>query len=571
MASGWRQVNGPRRATARRLTGCYVRVALLSIVLLAGLASGDDPFPSALLDTSGLYTRVTDPELPEASIEFVARDGNSLTAFTYRATGFDQATGPVVFVMHGSGRTAEAYLKRFKPIAERHGALAVAPEFPEDLYGPGSSPYTLGVGTNGQPGSDAYDPSEWRNPDDYVYSEIEHLFEAIKLELGGGQESYRVFGHSAGSQFTHRLLTFRSDARVARAVAANAGWYTLPGDGGGSDPNYAYPYGLFATPVTQPELAALLAADLVILVGENATATADQDPSLRGTPEANHQGINRRERGMFYFSRGAEVADTLGIPVGWSFDIVPGAGHSSREMIPSAGWYLFREDAESPCVPTVAGDAEGLVVNEILADPAFELAGDANADGVRSSVDDEFVELVNAGLTELCLDGWILTDAGNPERHRFPLGSRLGPGESLVVFGGGIPTGTFAGAQIQWAAFGKRLSLTNVGDVISLIDHQGTLVRQVSWGDCNGQACATEHIPYGLGIDQSVTREPPFFGGFEPHSTVDGSLFSPGTPTPRLGTAVPALSWVGTLVLSALILGFSRQILRKRLNPVQRR
>ena len=96
--------------------------------------------------------------------------------------------------------------------------------------------------------------------------------------------------------------------------------------------------------------------------------------------------------------------------------------------------------------------------------------------------------------------------------------------------------------------------VTNAGDVISLMDHQGTLARQVSWGDCDGHACATEHLPFGLEANQSVTRDPPSSGGFVLHSTVDGRLFSPGTAT-RVEPRVPALNPTALSLLVSMLGG----------------
>ena len=120
-----------------------------------GTCGPADPYPSLLTDVAGLSAR-------RGTIQFEARDGNTITAFTYRASGFD-GTGPIVFVMHGAGRTAESYLQAFVPIAERHGALAIAPLFDEQRY-PSSDDYTLGVGTSGAPYGGAFEPTEWRAP-----------------------------------------------------------------------------------------------------------------------------------------------------------------------------------------------------------------------------------------------------------------------------------------------------------------------------------------------------------------------------------------------------------------------
>ncbi len=43
-------------------------------------------------------------------------------------------------------------------------------------------------------------------------------------------------------------------------------------------------------------------------------------------------------------------------------------------------------------IPAQAGT---IIINEIFADPATDLTGDANGDGVRGAYDDEFIELVN--------------------------------------------------------------------------------------------------------------------------------------------------------------------------------
>ena len=64
----------------------------------------------------------------------------------------------------------------------------------------------------------------------------------------------------------------------------------------------------------------------------------------------------------------------------------------------------------------------GVVINEIHADPASGSAGDANGDGVRDFSDDEFVELVNDGGTDLDITGWTLSDVVGA-RHVFPTGS----------------------------------------------------------------------------------------------------------------------------------------------------
>jgi hypothetical protein len=461
-------------------------------------SSGPEGFredASSLIGQSSLFQ----PGFGE--VQFVARDGNILRAFTYRGNGFESGQGPIWFVMHGAARDADRYLAAAAPIAERHGALAVAIEFPKSHY-PGSSDYTLGVTEK-----NALGQTVWRDPADYVYANVELLFDLLRQAFGGSQPGYHLYGHSAGSQFTHRMLTFLPAPRVLSAVAANAGWYTLPA---ASDPvDHAMPYGLLETPLEPADLTDFLRTRFMVLLGEDDTRTAAEDDLVRGTPEAQAQGIHRFDRGRNYFQVGESLAADLGSEFGWRLETIPNVGHDGSRMMQSAGFLIFEPDAEL-CAPSRVDIAIGISFTEIMADPPSGLAGDLNRDGVRDPQEDEFVEIHNSGPEPVCMSGWTLGDAVREDRHVFPLGTVLEPGETLVVFGGGIPTGEFAGAKVQWSSSG--LSLSNQGDVVTLRDARGSIAVAFSWGDEGGSGPAKDHWPTDLGAETSLE------GGPEPGS-----------------------------------------------------
>lgn len=171
----------------------------------------------------------------------------------------------------------------------------------------------------------------------------------------------------------------------------------------------------------------------------------------------------------------------------------------------------------------------GLVVrlNEILADPPNDLAGDANRDGVRDSADDEFVELVNCGPVAIDLAGWKVSD-GMSVRHVFAdTGMVVRPGEFVTVFGGGSPTG-FAGKVFTASTGG--LSLTNAGDVVSLLDRSGGLVDIYSFSSEAGR-------------DQSLVRAPDCNGDWMLASDAGLTVaFTPQEPNGS-GSAVSPSTW----------------------------
>ena len=181
------------------------------------------------------------------------------------------------------------------------------------------------------------------------------------------------------------------------------------------------------------------------------------------------------------------------------------------------------EPPEPPEPPQPEND--NWVINEINADPASGITGDANGDGVRDSGDDEFVELYNRSDEEEDISGWTLND-GFGLRHTFPGGTVVPPGCSIVVFGGGTPTGKFGYSTVQTASEGA-LGFNNGGDSVSLYDG-GSLVANASYGDegSDNQSLTLDPDITGLTLDQHSTATGAAGTLFSPGTMIDGSQFS---------------------------------------------
>ncbi|HEX4900490.1 MAG TPA: lamin tail domain-containing protein, partial [Pyrinomonadaceae bacterium] len=174
---------------------------------------------------------------------------------------------------------------------------------------------------------------------------------------------------------------------------------------------------------------------------------------------------------------------------------------------------------------------QNVLINEILADPPDGVAGDANHDGVRSSSEDEFVELVsNGGAANI--SGWTirtrsLGGASETTRHTFPSGTLLLAGDAIVVFGGGnfSPADPIFGCAQITSTSTAGLSLVNGGLSVLIRDAAGSLVTEFTYGGTTGLE----------GDDnQSLTRSPDVSGTFVEHlagAEANGRRFSPGLRT----------------------------------------
>ncbi len=210
----------------------------------------------------------------------------------------------------------------------------------------------------------------------------------------------------------------------------------------------------------------------------------------------------------------AFCTDDSGCPEGYTCTAsASGWTITSKQCVPVNRTCL---EAPQPTGPTV-------IINEILADPPMEAAGDANGDGVRSGTDDEFVEIVNVSEAAVDLSGWTLSDG---VRVRYTFGAvTLPPGQAAVIFGGGDPaifslSPAADGVPVFVAAGG--LGLTNTGDTVTLADAEGNSVDAHTYGSEGGNdraLCrATDGDP-----DASFIPHPNL--AFSPGTRVDGTAF----------------------------------------------
>jgi poly(3-hydroxybutyrate) depolymerase len=248
------------------------------------------------------------------------RDGKrSITVHYHRPSNW-RGDGPVLVVMHGRNRNGADYRDWFVADAQGYGFLVVAPQFAEAQYAHDDYNY----GAMLRDGRIA--PRE-----SWLWPVVDHVFRDAAARAGATRGRYFLFGHSAGAQVVHRLATFAWSPLIERAIAANAGSYTLPV--GDED----FPFGLRKAPPV--DLRALFSRPLLVQLGDQ-----DTDPNheqLPREPGAMRQGPHRFARGHHYLEVGRREAARLGDPLAWEVEIVPGVAHEAAKMAPFAARALF--------------------------------------------------------------------------------------------------------------------------------------------------------------------------------------------------------------------------------------
>lgn len=237
-----------------------------------------------------------------------------VTLHAYRPAGH-RPDSPVVIVQHGMGRNGDDYRDFWVEAADRHGLLIVAPTFSNEAY-PGHALYNDGHVLDAE---GAVRPAAARG-----YKVPARVFAALRAAGITTRAKAHNFGHSAGGQFLHRLLSTEPTDVFEAATVGNPGWYTLP------TLDQPFAVGLGGIGVTESDLLRLLAFPMTILAGEQDTEMSE--PSLPSHRAAAAQGPHRFARAQFYVEAGRAEASRRGVPFGWRLITVPRIGHDGAAM-----------------------------------------------------------------------------------------------------------------------------------------------------------------------------------------------------------------------------------------------
>jgi hypothetical protein len=172
-----------------------------------------------------------------------------------------------------------------------------------------------------------------------------------------------------------------------------------------------------------------------------------------------------------------------------------------------------------------------VVLNELMPDPASDWSP-TDGDEEYHSLQDEWVEIFNAGPEAVDISGWMLRDAVSDSSWRFGFSGVLGAGEFFVVYG------NEAYAWEDENGYAKNgLSMNNSGDTIALVAaDRVTVVDAVTYsagdiGDDRAWGRVPDGSPNWTCIDGLNPADPP------------GTGFPPTPGGPNHGAPVEDRDW----------------------------
>ena len=143
----------------------------------------------------------------------------------------------------------------------------------------------------------------------------------VASSTGAVADRFYLFGFSGGAQFAHRYAMAHPH-RVAGAVFASAGWYTLP------DARRRYPYGTRPSnrlPGVRFDAEEFLCVPMTVLVGAN----DDTQQDVRRNPRLDRaQGVNRIERARSWVAAMKAAAAAHHLESMVTYAEIPASDHS---------------------------------------------------------------------------------------------------------------------------------------------------------------------------------------------------------------------------------------------------
>ncbi len=251
-----------------------------------------------------------------------APDARSIVLNTYRPAHAGPAS-PIVLVQHGVMRNGDDYRDFWVPAADEHGLVIIAPTFSNEQW-PDVVSYNNGnlLATTDREAHAGTAPAT--APEAWSYTVVTRLVDDLQASGVLTSQPLYLFGHSAGGQFVHRLMSVLAPGVFTQVAAGNSGWYTLP------RLDLPFPEGLGGTPADADSLARLFAFPLTLLAGDQDTVT--DDPHLPSEPAALRQGKHRYARARHYYATAQAEAARRGLPFHWQLHSIAGVGHDGKAM-----------------------------------------------------------------------------------------------------------------------------------------------------------------------------------------------------------------------------------------------
>ncbi|QJR12269.1 hypothetical protein DSM104443_03354 [Usitatibacter rugosus] len=272
-----------------------------------------------------MTTATLDPARGRDALPFLddAQPTRPLVIHTYRPASHGP-DDPVVLVQHGINRNGDDYRDFWIDAAERHRLLIVAPTFPAEAF-PGPESYNNGL-VVGEGGA-------IRAREQWLYGIPVRVIGALRAAGVTRRPKVRLFGHSAGGQFVHRLMAVEPHDAFEAVAPANSGWYTLP------TLDRPFPEGLGGLGLGSPDLARWFAYPMVILAGDRDVDV--NDANLPRDPKALAQGPTRYARSGYFHDFAQREAARLGLEFRWKRVTVPGVAHDGAAMSRAAAAMWF--------------------------------------------------------------------------------------------------------------------------------------------------------------------------------------------------------------------------------------
>jgi len=230
----------------------------------------------------------------------------------------------IMFIIHGSARSADSYLNDWLALSEGRDVFLIAPQFSKEFYD--EYAYLMKTNKRGKRVRDASLDLD---------SSLGELFNFFSSKFNIKTEDFRIYGHSDGAQFVHRYLLLSNETRIDKAAMANAEFYTFLNTAA------QYPFGIKNMNVSEDRLKWFLSLKGGIFLGDQ-----DNNPRHKGLPnmrKAKKQGKHRLQRGTNFFNDLVELGVEKNLPFRWRYQIVPGVSHENAGMSVAAAEFLLED------------------------------------------------------------------------------------------------------------------------------------------------------------------------------------------------------------------------------------